>query len=89
MTRKPPRHMPRQPASPRQLIPPAEMFSHVLPGPLVLHADKPFEQRVEIAWRRLQGQFNDDEQPRLLQILLALLGAGRTPLSQDKEALDG
>lgn len=74
---------------PEGLIPPAEMFGRVLPGPLMLHGDKPFEQRVDIAWRRLQGQFNDDEQHRLMVLLLALLGAGQTPLSKDKEALDG
>ena len=82
----PARKSPPQPAC--HLIPPTELFDRVLPEPLMLHGDKPFEQRVDIAWRRLQGQFNDDEQPRLHQMLLAMLGAEQ-PLSQDKETRDG
>lgn len=89
MTRRSARHHQQPKTLPREWIPPAEMFNRVLPGPLMLHADKPFEQRVEIAWRRLVCQFHDDEQPRLRQMLLALLGAGHTPLSPEKEALDG
>lgn len=58
-----------RPQPPCHLIPPAEMFDHVLPGPLMLHGDKPFDQRVEIAWRRLQAQFHEDEQAQMRELL--------------------
>lgn len=73
MTRKPPRHMPRQPASPRQLIPPAEMFERPLAGPWMLDGDLPFEARVERAWRRLTSQFHEDEQAKMRAMLIDII----------------
>lgn len=67
-----------QSQSPCHLIPPAEMFNRVLPGPLMLHADKPFEQRVEIAWRRLVCQFHDDEYEQMREVLRELLARETT-----------
>lgn len=57
------------------LIPPGEMFGRVLPGCISLHADKPFEQRVEMAFTRLKAQFAEHEQKRLRQMLCDLLKA--------------
>jgi hypothetical protein len=73
MTRKPPRHMPRQPASPGHLIPSAEMFDRVLPGRIIIDADLSFEERVERAWRRLKSQFQEDEQAKMRAMLIDII----------------
>ena len=78
MTRKPPRHMPRQPASPRQLVPPAEMFERPLPGPWMLDGHLPFEARVERAWQRLVNQFHEEEQAEMRAMLAQMLNDGDT-----------
>jgi hypothetical protein len=55
------------------LIPPAEMFERALPGPFVLDAELPFDERVERAWRRLKAGFHEDEHERLRQVLVDLI----------------
>jgi hypothetical protein len=55
------------------LIRPAEMFERALPGPFMLDADLPFEERVERAWRRLKAGFREDEHERLPKALAATL----------------
>lgn len=79
--------MPVQPKNrsnpPCHLIPPAEMFDRVLPGPLMLHADKPLEQRVEIAWRRLTAQFYEQEQSQMRKVLVDLISRDTNPESPE------
>jgi hypothetical protein len=60
------------------LIRPAEMFERALPGPFMLDADLPFEERVERAWRRLKAGFHEDEHERLREALVEQCAAEET-----------
>lgn len=59
-------------------IPPHEMFNRPLPGRLILHHDRPFEERVELAWQWVKlTRFLEEEHERLREVLAARIQGER------------
>lgn len=66
----------RSPATTSGIIPPAEMFDRILPGRLIIDADRPFEERVERALRHIEAtRFTEDEHERLREALVERITA--------------
>ena len=59
-------------------IPPHEMFNAPLPGRLILHHDRPFEERVELAWQWAKAtRFLAEEHEGLREVLAARIEGER------------
>lgn len=53
------------------LLSPSEIFERPLSGCFVLDTDRPFEERVERAWRHIRAtRFTPEEHERLREVLM-------------------
>jgi hypothetical protein len=60
------------------LLSPSEIFERPLSGCFVLDADRPFEERVERAWRHIRAtRFTPEEHERLRAVLVEMLKVER------------
>ena len=59
------------------LLTPREIFERPLAGCFVLDTDRPFEERVERAWRHIRAtRFTPEEHERLRKVLLQMITIG-------------